>query len=265
MVSLGFRFVIRLAHDRLVEEDEAHRLFEFMSTSKPVDCERTVELSRRKASLYLKAAKIHPARDFRVAKLSITASEVKFKKGGRADKTLPSTLTVNVVRVFEKNPPKGEKPIQWFLATTEPIETMEQILNIVDYYRKRWLIEEFFKALKTGCRLEDRLLESAESWHKVLVMFLPIAANLLNLRELKANELEKSNIFSHAEIKILKIQARKYKMPIKTVEDAKMVIARIGGYANRQWPPGWIILGRGYDDLRAWAKGYQLAENPYLC
>jgi IS4 transposase len=46
------------------------------------------------------------------------------------------------------------------LYTSEPIDTAEQLLTIVDQYRSRWVIEEFFKALKTGCAFEKRQLES---------------------------------------------------------------------------------------------------------
>lgn len=53
------------------------------------------------------------------------------------------------------SPPEGEVPISWFLLNTEPIETQEEILAEVDYYRKRWVIEEFFKALKSGSKIEE--------------------------------------------------------------------------------------------------------------
>jgi len=264
LVESDYRFVVRLAHDRLIEDDEAHRLFEFMST-KDIICEREVELTRRTASIFKKAAQINPAREYRTAKLSVTASEVKFKKGSWASKALPSTITVNVIRVFEQNPPEGEKPVQWFLVTSEPITTPAEILTVIDYYRKRWLIEEFFKALKSGCNLEERLLESADAWHNVFVLFLPIAAKLLNLREIGSTPLKGSKIFSPHELAVLKIQSKRTKLPLKTLDDAKMIIARIGGYSKGKWPPGWIVLGRGYDQLRSWAEGYGYASNQNLC
>ena len=52
---------------------------------------------------------------------------------------------------FEKNPPAGEAPLEWRLITTEPIASREQVVQILEWYRTRWLIEEFFKCLKTGC------------------------------------------------------------------------------------------------------------------
>jgi hypothetical protein len=40
---------------------------------------------------------------------------------------------------------------------------VDQVAAVVDHYRGRWTIEEFFKAIKTGCALEARQLESKRS------------------------------------------------------------------------------------------------------
>jgi len=78
-------------------------------------------------------------------------------------RTLPPSLCVNVVYVWEVNAPPGEDPVEWRLITSEPIDTLAQVLRVVDIYRTRWLIEEFFKALKTGCAYEKRQLESLQT------------------------------------------------------------------------------------------------------
>lgn len=74
--------------------------------------------------------------------------------------------------------------IEGQLVTTEPIEASEDILQIVDIYRARWTIEEFFKALKTGCGYEKRGLESLHALLNCLAIFIPIACNLYNLKML---------------------------------------------------------------------------------
>jgi hypothetical protein len=73
-------------------------------------------------------------------------------------------------------------PSFWFLVTAEPVETREQLELIVDAYRARWIIEEFFMALKTGCQIERRQLESYRSLSNALAIFLPIAVRLQALR-----------------------------------------------------------------------------------
>ena len=64
------------------------------------------------------------------------------------------TLSVNVVHVLEPEPPTGDVPVEWFLLTSLPVATPKQIAYVVDCYRARWMIEEYFKALKTGCQYE---------------------------------------------------------------------------------------------------------------
>ena len=54
-----------------------------------------------------------------------------------------------MVYAKEKDPPDDMEPVDWLLLTSEPIDTDEQILEVVDIYRARWLIEEYFSALKT--------------------------------------------------------------------------------------------------------------------
>ena len=89
---------------------------------------------------------------------------------------------MNLVEVCETKPPTGEKPIRWSLLTTEPVTTEEDVLRIVDAYRTRWLIEEFFKALKTGCAFERMQLESFHALHNALALCLPMAWQMLLLR-----------------------------------------------------------------------------------
>lgn len=73
---------------------------------------------------------------------------------------LPASLSLQVVEVREIDPPDGEMPVVWRLVTTEPVDTEEQVAAVVDSYRQRWLIEEFFKVVKTGCRFQRLQLES---------------------------------------------------------------------------------------------------------
>ena len=57
-------------------------------------------------------------------------------------------VTMNVVLVSERTPPQGEQPIEWVLLTTLPISTLAEV---IEYDATRWMIEVFFKTLKSGC------------------------------------------------------------------------------------------------------------------
>jgi hypothetical protein len=94
--------------------------------------------------------------------------------------------------VLERDCPKGQEPIVWYLVTNEPIDTAEQVAEVVDAYRARWVIEEFFKALKTGCQIEKRQMESYEALRIALALFLPIAVRLLALRDAARTEPEQA-------------------------------------------------------------------------
>ena len=82
-----------------------------------------------------------------------------------------------MVYATEVDPPDGEPPLEWRLVTTELITTPEQVLRIVEWYRTRWLIEEFYKCLKTGCAYEKRQLESLDTLLVALALLAPIAGN----------------------------------------------------------------------------------------
>ena len=71
-------------------------------------------------------------------------------------KTLPAKLAINFVHVREVGTNGSEAPVEWTLATSEPIATVADVLRVVDIYRARWVIEEYFKSLKTGCSFEKR-------------------------------------------------------------------------------------------------------------
>ena len=133
--------------------------------------------------------------------------------------------------------------------TTEPIDTKENILKIVDIYRKRWLIEEYFKALKSGCAYEQRQLESYQTLLIALAILIPIAWNLLLMRALSRidTDVAAKSFFSSMQFRILR---NKFSLNDEaTLEEALRSLARLGGHLKNNGPPGWMTIGRGYHDL----------------
>ncbi|MFV1969300.1 MAG: IS4 family transposase, partial [Pirellulaceae bacterium] len=74
----------------------------------------------------------------------------------------PEPITMNVVWVREVDAPKGAAPIEWVLYTSLDVETFDDAWHVIEYYETRWLVEEYHKALKTGCRVTKRGLQRAE-------------------------------------------------------------------------------------------------------
>lgn len=252
------RFIIRSTFDRRVAEGEN---LDAAVASQPVVVTREVPLSERRGSVFPKQRKIHPPRSARTATLGIKAAAVTLLRP-RDLTGLPTTLAVHVVLVEEMNPPEGEPAVTWRLYTTEPIDTPADIERIVDGYRCRWRDEEFFKALKTGCAIEKRQLESCHALVNALAVYIPIAWRVLRHRTLAHTDgkASASTILTTLQIRILR-RLSKMKLPRTiSIADALAAVAALGGHLRRNGPPGWITLARGYERLLTLEEGALLAE-----
>jgi hypothetical protein len=256
----GRRFIVRLQNDRAVEGDE--RIGEVLGRA-AVLLEREVQLServQRKGEPPSKGKK-HPPRKARLARLSVSAEAVKLRRPPRTNAALPENLAVYVVQVKEEDAPEGTEPVEWRLVTSEVVETAEDAAAIVDGYRARWLIEEYFKSLKTGCAFEKRQLESRKALLNALAIFASIAWQLLVLRTLSRSteQVPAETVLSPLKLQILRNYPDTKHMPSATVREAMLAIARLGGHIRNNGEPGWIVLGRGYADLLMLEKGAALA------
>lgn len=257
VIGNDYRFVIRAARSRYATEDDDDwtPLNELVSELKP-QCFRTVEVSPRGTGLNPTMAKIHPSRKGRTAKLAVAGMRVSF----RSPRAKGKTLDLNVVHVWEPKPPRNEDPISWILMTTEPIADEADLNAIVEIYRTRWVIEEYFKALKTGCSFEKRQLESFKSLTVALAIFIPVAWRLLLVRSVAR---QAPSTPAHAVIEPLLLSVLAHHLgrgrTKLTVEEALYGIAKYGGHLKRNGPPGWLTLGRGYERLVQQAVGWQAA------
>ncbi len=92
--------------------------------------------------------------------------------------------------VEEGNPPAGVQPLQWLLLTTPPINGIADAERLVRWYAYRWRIERYPFTLKSGCRLEELQLETAERLRRALALYALAAARLLHLTYLARREPE---------------------------------------------------------------------------
>jgi IS4 transposase len=250
LLSSDGDFVVRVMHkDRvLLPNEDGHHNIEQAINAASVVLEREVKLSARGATKHYRTP--HPARPARTARLEVSATRVAFKRSWAIYKhETAASLSMNVVRVFEPRPPKGQAPVEWVLTTTLPIDTREQVAFIVDCYRQRWLIEEFFKALKTGCRYEDVQLESATTLLNLLAIMLPIACRLLLLRQLARTEAPASDVLTPTQIRALRMISPVALGKHPTAREALLAIAQVGGHIKSNGEPGWLVLYRGFKDL----------------
>jgi hypothetical protein len=244
LVANEQRFVVRMAHDRRVEEG-GPRVSDTLAGAS-VMAEREVQLSERAEGGWANNRARHPSRKPRLALLEISAS-----RSSVIGSTSGRRLQLNFVHVLERDPPEGNVPVHWTLTTTEPIETAEQVLRIVDAYRARWVIEEFFKALKTGCAFEKRQLASYRGLLNALAVSLPIAALLLRLRNTgrQRPNTPAHQVMDRDLLEILVKIARRPMPGAPTARDAMYAIAGLGGHLPRNGDPGWMTLARGFERL----------------
>jgi Transposase DNA-binding/Transposase DDE domain len=256
----GSNFVIRSFQDRVLVGQEQAGLRNAARAAK-VTLRREVPLSPRPHIPGPKGDR-HPARRHRIAKLSFAAATVEVPRTGESRKAQSKSLRLNIIHVFERHPPPGQPAVEWFLLTNLPISTPEEIAFAVDCYRGRWTIEEFFKALKTGCQYEKRQLETAHSLLNALAILAPVAWRLLLLRHLARTEAKApaTAALTPKQIEVLRAVAKKPLRHNPTVRDAMMAIAGLGGHLKSNGDPGWLVLGRGMHDLLLLELGWRARE-----
>jgi len=268
LTAAGDRWIVRSHYDRTVipaDTQAATRLSGLRGhTAVRVTQDITVAPRRTENRVQRLA---YPAREGRTATMSFAANTVRIQRPpDHRRSTLPASVSVNVIFGWELNPPAGETPVEWWLLTTEPVDTADHLIQIVTWYRTRWVIEEFFKCLKTGCAYEKRQLESLETLLIALALLAPIAWQLLVLRHL-ARELPTAPataVLTHRQLAILRTTAPGKSLPrLPSARDALLVLARLGGHLRQNGEPGWLVLTRGVQKLRLMEAGWAAAEAAY--
>lgn len=269
LLSGGRAFVIRLTQNRRLVDPEYAYLSDAIDEIAAL-VTRDVHASRRSDFNRHVAAKLkHPARPERIATLAIGSKTVRIARSrynGRNAKA--PHLTLNVVRVWEPEPPEGQDPVEWLLLTSLPVQSPAQLEVVVDIYRLRWTIEEFFKALKTGCAFERRQLESRHALENALAILAPIACRLLLLRSIarRKDQTPATDVLSETEIDVLRVLSRRHRLPrVPSARDALLAVAGIGGFLKRNGEPGWLTIGRGFDELVRADRLWRTAKSTTRC
>jgi hypothetical protein len=177
-------------------------------------------------------------------------------------------VRLNFILVEEIDPPQGENPARWLLATTLGVESLQDALQCVQWYAYRWTIERFHFVLKSGCKIEQRQLETVERMERAIPVFSMVAWRLLWLT-LQARETPNASctmILEEFEWKVLCAVApgRKGQLPAEppTLREAVRLIAQLGGFLGRKCDgePGPQTLWRGLRRLHDLGQGWLAAQ-----
>ena len=228
-------------------------------TEMPIKVERLIALSTRKSKTMPRYT--HMGRAARKAKLTVRCGTVELQPPVYMKGATPRQL--NVLQALEESPPEGEKPFSWVLATSLPLRKPAEVERALDIYRARWLIEEFHKALKTGCIFEKRQLESFESTTTLLAICYPIASELLRVRtRARTPGIPAAEVLRPSMLACLRAhpKARKISEDASATE-ALSAIARLGGHLKYKGPPGWQTLAAGYTHMLAFEAGWLACQS----
>ena len=170
-----------------------------------------------------------------------------------------------LVVASEVDCPRGVEPIEWVLYTSLPVWDLEEAMRVVSYYEKRWLIEEYFKALKSGCRVTERQLKTRARLEAVVALLSVVAVRLLQLKAHARTQPDRpaAEVVPPRYVSLLKIARGLGRAMPLTVGRFYRELAKLGGFLGRRHDgdPGWITLWCGWDKLQLMMRGADAAAD----
>lgn len=250
----GVEWLVRAAWNRSVAHDEGY-LWDAMKAAGLLG---TTELRiPRRGSASERTAQM----EVRCAPIEICPPSNRRHDG------LPN-LQLWAVWALERNAPEGCEPVEWMLLTSMPCDGMEQALEYLSWYARRWTIETWHRVLKSGCRIEARQFGDVERFERATALFAVIAWRILY-----ATMLGRLNADVSCEVLLQRFEWQALfcrtngttKLPKKppTLGQAILWIAKLGGYLGRtnDRPPGSTVLWRGFLALHESAQMYLIFKN----
>jgi hypothetical protein len=256
-------WLIRACQERKAENaDGSQGVIRDCVLANPVLFTNEISVRGRQAKTACETRTRRQSRESRTAEVEVRAARVTLQPPADSDRALPP-VSVNVVLVRESNPPAGEDPVEWILLTTLPIDTVEDVREIIQYYGVRWMIEVFFRTLKSGCRVEERRFEHIDRLLPCLAVYLIVAWRTLMVCRLGRScpDADCEAVFEPSEWKSVWMAIHRKAPPRKSPKLADMLrlIGQLGGYvnrANRTDLPGpqtiWLGMQRMRDLAWAW-------------
>lgn len=242
---IGADFIIRANQPRALEAEEGSVLTK-VAAAKPLG----------QFNVFLRS---RPGQAAHTARLEVRAVPVRvrapYRPGGRR-----GPLALYVVEARQIGKPAGE-PIHWVLLTNRPIRTRRQAIRAIRTYARRFLIEEYHKALKSGVHIEESELASLQGLQALLGILAVVAFRLLQWKLLAVADPQAS---VEVERVVKTILETKYGPVAEgwTIRRLLISIARLGGFPARKGDgmPGWQTLWRGWQRLMLMAAGYRMAH-----
>jgi hypothetical protein len=189
-------------------------------------------------------------------------------KPHRAGRPKPPPMRLWVVRVWEPEPVAGEAALEWVLLSNRPITSPAAALEVAGWYACRWLIEEYHKCLKSGCRVEQRQLQDAARLAPLVGVLSVVATRLLRLKTVARSEPDAPAARAVPEKYVRALAACRGLEERKLTSRAFWIeVAKMGGFLARRGDgdPGWLTTWRGWTELELLTAGFELAAKRERC
>lgn len=252
----GPSVVVRVQHDRGVE-GRARTLFRALAQADGAGTQ-ILEVPRQ------------GTRAARTAHLSVRFTAVTLQAPWLKEKRAP--LALWAVEVREAHPPRGAKALHWRLLTTEAVENFAAAIERVQWYTVRWQIEVYHRVLKSGCRVEQRQLQSAEGLERALAVDQVVAWRVMVLSQQgrETPGVSVAVVLEEGEWKALYSYVhRTGHVPKRAprVGEALRWVGRLGGHLGRtgDGAPGPMTLWRGLQRLHDIADAWNLFHQTNKC
>ena len=172
---------------------------------------------------------------------------------------------LQIIYAEELNPPTDRPEVFWKLITNLPVENHEDAIHKLGWYARRWSIETFFKTLKTGCRIEDVRLTTADRLANYIALCCVVAWRIswLTILARQTPQGPPEAVFTHTErILLERAMAQRCQNATRDLAFYMTAVARLGGYLDRKSdpPPGTTVIWRGFSRLSDLDEGFRAAE-----
>ena len=241
--------LIRAQHDRNLA---SHQKLWAALAAQPVGERREVEVPRQRSQ---------PAR---TAQVEVRWAPVTLEPPAVGPKQGWPPLQRWAIWVKEVQAPAGVEPLEWMLLSDLPIATAAEAWQKVQWYCRRWVIEEWHRVLKSGCKVEEREFKSVETLQRALAFDLIVAWRVLLMVKLGRSvpQLPANILYTPEEQEILNRLFAKGKGRLTTLSEMNRAVARLGGYMGRKrdGEPGPESLSLGLRRLADMVTAWELAK-----
>jgi hypothetical protein len=238
----GVDLLIRAAQDRKAAHEEKY-LWAVMATA-PLAATVTIHIGARAGQVA------------REATLKIRWKQVTLRPPNSREKEKLPNITVWAVWAVETSPPPGVEAVEWLLLTSVPLTSTDEALELLAWYAARWGIEVWHKVLKSGCRIEEKQLESADRLKRCLALYSVIAWRILYatmlsrvVPDVPCTVLLDQDEWQGLYCRIHRVAVAPAKPP--TLRQAVRWIGQLGGFLGRKrdGEPGVTVLWKGFQHL----------------